>query len=110
MRNNVKAYKVCTYANGRYYSAMKIGPYIQYRQGVLNYPTKQPHANPFLFVFSTLEQAQAFCSPARNHVIFEVRAHGVSKTKKDRWGHMTNVENYPWGTLFCSSMRLVKKL
>ena len=117
MKNNVRAYKVCRLKDGVTDSAVKsrrMSPQsvVRYEFGKLVKPQDNPHTEPFLFVFKTLADAQRFIlrrSMGREFVVYEVRAFSVKDSWHSKiWGRILLASNFPLGTMFCSSLRLVR--
>jgi hypothetical protein len=72
--------------------------------------------NPFLWAFESLEFAQEFVELHTNadrysyFIIFEALATEVRKQAQNLMGEKWNAHSYPSGTVFCSSITLVKQI
>lgn len=117
MKNNVKAYKLCFIGYGNQStmrsSAIKhsSSTNVKYVFGRLIRPPRR--YNRFLFVFDTQDKAKAFCKQrhvSKNYAIFEVRANNVRTLVHGVNNGIFESSDYPLGTLFCSSLRLKKKV
>lgn len=71
---------------------------VTYRWNKWNKPTNR--GNDFLFVFRDMDAAVYFAN-CKGLAIYRARAKNV------REGHPFS---YPWGTMFCDSLKLVKKV
>ena len=114
MRNNVKAYKVCRHEGNKtvsWTSSSYEGRSVEYQVGKLTRP--HPDGNQFLFVFRTLGAAKSFVqndSSNFKHTFYEVRAHNCCTFFRTYENHLVLADYFPSGTMFCSSMRVIKKL
>jgi hypothetical protein len=68
-------------------------------------------ANPFLFVFSTLESAISFRNLWENQrEIFECEVTHPTYSRKSIKGYKLFAGDFPYGTMFVNSVKLIKRV
>ena len=109
MRNNVTAYKVVRYKHGRRISC------VENSSSQLTYPTDRQRmlvrakkgANPEIFIFDNRGIARDFLyvmltNNREDYEMWQVEANNVRSAP---YGY-----GYPHGTMFCTSLRMIKKM
>jgi hypothetical protein len=107
MKNRVKAYKVVLSRNGRRVSAVEVQDQVKYRvDGEFVRPKNKGGG---LFIFLDFKQAEQFCGGS-GFEIWEVLANNVRPRALDTNGKIMSYHKFPDGTMFCSSLRMIKKV
>lgn len=109
MKNNVTAYKVCRVHDGKFISAASLSyEVVTYEPNKLIKPNKGE--NKFLFIFKTFADACNYADRYKHpRVILEVKANNI-RTQQMGVSASHHVRDYPEGTLFCSSLTLVRNM
>lgn len=109
MKNNIKVYKVVRRVNGQLRSIIKSssGREVVYQPNKLIRP--KSGFNQYLYVFDNILDAENFAGRYRNALVFKAEANNVRLTVKDMYGSIRRVMWCPQGTLFASSVKLLKR-